>query len=557
MMEPISHFNNLTLQVISIRDVQSKGKFGSSKIKKVFDLHVAYDNDTSFTIEITQSKLQKLITEIKKELYNISISSVTINSNATNDLTTLFQTFSSNPKIAKSNSLAKFLESEGNKVLSRKFITEEFMKDINHQGVLQKIKNKHNLTKKERICFIKYHRILYYYTPSKQCKGAICLDECVVSKTKDAQTFELQTPSAGTYLFCAQSAMECDQWITCLKKCLEVCQSAKIKVNGQLSGTIIKGRDFAKKDLNGYADPFAITRIERQQIRTPTIYKTLNPIWNEQFYFDITKNEGYFYLLVWDEDKFSAADFMGKIIIPLTALPPGQELQMHLPLIPKTSKNKVTGDVFVKLKYIYTTDTPISNGVSIFGQSLSSFESRPESKDGLPGILFDFINFFEQYGLKEEGLFRICGSNLDIKSHKQQIDSGQTILFTPDKIHTLAGVFKLFFRELPEPILTFEKYDAFLSISTNNANVKQITTLIKSLPKVNQKLLQLLLPFFYNIGRVENSKYNMMNFSNLAIVFGPAMLRQAVETDDSILKLNSINDVTRRLIEFAPSIFVE
>lgn len=33
--------------------------------------------------------------------------------------------------------------------------------------------------------------------------------------------------------------------------------------------------------------------------------------------------------------------------------------------------------------------------------------------------------------------------------------------------HTVAGLLKVFFRELPEPLLTFELYDAFLAaIST-------------------------------------------------------------------------------------------
>jgi hypothetical protein len=30
-------------------------------------------------------------------------------------------------------------------------------------------------------------------------------------------------------------------------------------------------------------------------------------------------------------------------------------------------------------------------------------------------------------------------------------------------IHTVAGVLKLFFRELPEPLLTYELYDTFLA----------------------------------------------------------------------------------------------
>jgi hypothetical protein len=40
-------------------------------------------------------------------------------------------------------------------------------------------------------------------------------------------------------------------------------------------------------------------------------------------------------------------------------------------------------------------------------------------------------------------------------------------LNTVVNVHTVAGLLKVFFRELPEPLLTFELYDAFLAaIST-------------------------------------------------------------------------------------------
>ncbi|GAM17879.1 hypothetical protein SAMD00019534_010540 [Acytostelium subglobosum LB1] len=549
--------SHLSLQVVSIRDVQKARKVVGTKIKKVLDLQVTYDQTTSFIIQVTQKKLQKLTQDIKKELNNIELHNVNITSHSSAELQNLLQIIGATPKIARSMSVAKFLEREGNKVMSRAFITDEFIRDNNHQGVLDKIKKKQKLTKKERFCFIKYNRILYYYTLSKEVKGAICLDDCAVSVSKSNNNgFELQTPHNGHYLFCAKSASECDQWVQAIRKCIDVCKESKKAVNGTLSGSIIKGRDLAKKDLNGFADPFAITRIERQQSRTPTIYKTLNPTWNEPFAFDITKNDGYFYLLVWDEDKFTAADFMGKVVIPLTALQPGQDVQLYLPLIPKAKNNTVTGDVSIRLKYVYTLEHQAQQASTLFGQSLAYFETKPElCKDGLPSVLYDFVNFFEQHGLKEEGLFRVCGSSLEIKMYKQHMNAGQPLKYEPNNIHSLAGVFKLFFRELPEPILTFDKYDAFLALAAQNTTLKQISTLVKALPRQNQKLLQLLLPFFHNIGRVENSKYNMMNFSNLAIVFGPAMLRPMHETNEGILKLNLVNEITRKLIEYGPSIF--
>ncbi|EGG20190.1 pleckstrin domain-containing protein [Cavenderia fasciculata] len=548
-----TYVEDFTMQVISIRDTLRSRKLGA-KSKKVFDLMVT-TNGKSFTLEITQKKLNKLMSEIKKELYNVQLPNITINSGATDELIALFHMISNNPKMARSNALLKFVEKHGNKALSKAFVTEEFLKDSNFSGVLLKFKNKHKVTKKERLCFIKYNRMLYYYTMSKEVKGSICLDDCVVQKESTPGSFLLQTPTSGKYLFVAQSAANADQWMAALKDAISFCAKSKLCVSGQLSCTIVKGRSLTAKDLTGTSDPFAIAKIEGQQSKTQTIYKTLNPSWNESFVFYISKNQGYFYILVWDEDKYSASDFIGKAVIPLSALPQGQDSLLYLPMTPKTSKNSVKGDICVRLKYSYSMDNPPQGAQSpIFGQALTTFENRPDiSKDSVPTFIYECVTFFEKHGAREEGIFRICGSSLEIKSLKQQIDMGQTISYTPDAVHSIAGVFKLYFRELPEPILTFDKYESFMTLGSS-MNIKQATTLVKSLPKGNQTLLFILLPFLNFMGKAENG--NMMNYANLAIVFGPAFLRPLVETNDSILKINIVNEITRKLIELSPQLFV-
>ncbi|MBP5977877.1 hypothetical protein HW132_35570 [Brasilonema sp. CT11] len=40
---------------------------------------------------------------------------------------------------------------------------------------------------------------------------------------------------------------------------------------------------------------------------------------------------------------------------------------------------------------------------------------------------------------------------------------GKKIDLTGEDIHNVAGLLKLFFRELPEPLLTFELYESFIA----------------------------------------------------------------------------------------------
>lgn len=68
----------------------------------------------------------------------------------------------------------------------------------------------------------------------------------------------------------------------------------KLNQHGIMEGSIltvrvIEARDLLAKDMNGLSDPYTILQIEGQRIQTKTIEKTLNPVWNESFTFDITE----------------------------------------------------------------------------------------------------------------------------------------------------------------------------------------------------------------------------------------------------------------------------
>jgi len=551
--------NTIYLRAISIKEVTQKKKIFGTSNSKVVDVEVTsspVDQPSEiFQVSVSQTSINKLISEIKKEIYNVNlpISNFSITSStALQEIKSLFECISSTPKIQRSLSLNKFIESENNLSQSSTFMYD-FIKDSSISGVLTKTKNKNKRTKKERLCSIKYDRILYYFSVNdKRCKGLKFLDEASII-SRGETFFQLKVGPNESYTFTTATAQECDAWVEALDKCAETIKKSKIKVNGQIQGSIIKARNLSAKDMNGLSDPYAIAKIEQQQIRTQTIYKSLNPTWNESFSFDITKNDGYFSLLVWDEDKFKTADFMGKILIPLHSLPANEEYTMWLPLAPRSSKDKVSGDVLLRLKYFYAPDEAEQSANSIYGQPLETLKTRQDiCTNSIPTVLSQFISFFEQYGLKEEGIFRICGNSIEIKSIKNQINTNpNNIQFNPQSLHAFAGAFKLFFRELPDPLLTFDQYENLLS-KTKNLEIQPIIEIIKSLPSSHIALLKLILPFFNKVA--ENSKYNMMNNSNLSIVFGPSFLRPRVETPKTLLEMIVVNELTKFIFENSSTI---
>ena len=89
--------------------------------------------------------------------------------------------------------------------------------------------------------------------------------------------------------------------------------------------------------------------------------------------------------------------------------------------------------------------------------------------EALPWIPSFLMNFVEDHGLKEEGLFRLAGSASEIKTARTMIDEGGRIrdlvqwAHNCKSMHSVAGLLKAYFRELPEPLLTFELYDCFIA----------------------------------------------------------------------------------------------
>jgi hypothetical protein len=86
----------------------------------------------------------------------------------------------------------------------------------------------------------------------------------------------------------------------------------------------------------------------------------------------------------------------------------------------------------------------------------------------IPPFLVDAIAWLEQYAMTSEGLFRMNASANALAAMRSQIDKEGNANFPHDLDPNLvAGIIKLWFREMPEPILTHDLYASF--IDTNSA----------------------------------------------------------------------------------------
>lgn len=128
---------------------------------------------------------------------------------------------------------------------------------------------------------------------------------------------------------------------------------------------VIAGIDLAKKDIIGASDPYVKLSLyvadenrELALVQTKTIKKTLNPKWNEEFFFRVCPQNHRLLFEVFDENRLTRDDFLGQVDVPLSHLPT-EDPAMERPytfkdflLRPRSHKSRVKGYLRLKMAYL-------------------------------------------------------------------------------------------------------------------------------------------------------------------------------------------------------------
>eukprot|EP01094_Clydonella_sp_ATCC50884_P006087 TRINITY_DN1510_c0_g1_i2.p1 TRINITY_DN1510_c0_g1~~TRINITY_DN1510_c0_g1_i2.p1 ORF type:complete len:658 (-),score=229.98 TRINITY_DN1510_c0_g1_i2:210-2183(-) len=163
----------------------------------------------------------------------------------------------------------------------------------------------------------------------------------------------------------------------------------------------------------------------------------------------------------------------------------------------------------------------------VFGAPLANAVSAQDGSE-LPAIVTQTISWVEKHALKAEGIFRLSGSANEIMEYKRRYDLGEPVSFEHEQDpHNVAGLLKLYFREMPEPLLTWEMFFMFIMadfVENRFLRLRYIKYLISRLPALNRALLKFLVRFLIRVAA--HADVNKMAIHNLATVFGPNLLRQ-------------------------------
>ncbi|XP_030226136.1 rho GTPase-activating protein 33 isoform X3 [Gadus morhua] len=153
----------------------------------------------------------------------------------------------------------------------------------------------------------------------------------------------------------------------------------------------------------------------------------------------------------------------------------------------------------------------------------------------VPQVLVSCSEFLEQHGVVD-GIYRHSGVSSNIQKLRHEFDSE----IVPDltkgiymqDIHCVASLGKLYFRELPNPLLTYQLYDKFadcMGEMTDDERMVKVHDVIQQLPPPHYRTLEYLIRHLSRLAT--RSGETNMHIKNLAIVWAPNLLRsKEIET---------------------------
>ncbi|KAK6738453.1 hypothetical protein RB195_020514 [Necator americanus] len=185
----------------------------------------------------------------------------------------------------------------------------------------------------------------------------------------------------------------------------------------------------------------------------------------------------------------------------------------------------------------------------LFGGSLDEYVEA--TGEPIPLVVVSAIGYLSRYSLRNQGLFRVSGSQSEINRFKEAYERGDDAfadLTDGSESNSVAGVLKLYLRELREPLFPIFLFDQFTDCAKADSTqefVRKARELIEKLPVSHILLLRFLFAFLSHL--CEFADENMMEPHNMAICFGPTLL-PIPEGKDQVFYHNFVNELVRNLI---------
>ncbi|KAM8723423.1 rho GTPase-activating protein 23 isoform 7-T7 [Acanthopagrus schlegelii] len=200
-------------------------------------------------------------------------------------------------------------------------------------------------------------------------------------------------------------------------------------------------------------------------------------------------------------------------------------------------------------------------GPKAFGVRLEDCQPGVNNKF-IPLIVEICCGLVEDMGLEYTGIYRVPGNNAMVSMLQDQLNKGVDINPAEEKwqdLNVVSSLLKSFFRKLPEPLFTNDKYNDFIDANRmENASerLKTMKKLIRDLPDHYYHTLKFLVSHLKTVA--DNSDKNKMEPRNLALVFGPTLVRTSEDNmKDMVTHMPDRYKIVETLIQHGIWFFTE
>ncbi|KAJ1304578.1 hypothetical protein OPQ81_005720 [Rhizoctonia solani] len=207
------------------------------------------------------------------------------------------------------------------------------------------------------------------------------------------------------------------------------------------------------------------------------------------------------------------------LCVLLVTFPPSKNFEGYLRSFMLTKVKQTEGRIDVMAKTLRFNP-------STFGESLSAImrlQERTYANSKVPIILpFLADGILALGGTKSEGIFRIPGDADEVSDLRVRIDKGFYDLEGIDDCNVPASLFKLWLRELQEPLIPADMYNSCIEAAEDP---ERVVALVKELPTNNRRVLLFVISFLQLFLPESVQSVTKMTSANLALVMAPNLLR--------------------------------
>uniref|UniRef100_A0A3Q2YAS4 SLIT-ROBO Rho GTPase activating protein 3 n=1 Tax=Hippocampus comes TaxID=109280 RepID=A0A3Q2YAS4_HIPCM len=181
-----------------------------------------------------------------------------------------------------------------------------------------------------------------------------------------------------------------------------------------------------------------------------------------------------------------------------------------------------------------------------------------DSGQPIPVVVESCVRYVNLYGLQQQGIFRVPGSQVEVNDIKNAFERGEDPLVDDQSDHdinSVAGVLKLYFRGLEKPLFPKEHFLDLISttkLDFGSDRAHHLQQIIATLQPPVVIVMRYLFAFLNHLSQYSDE--NMMDPYNLAICFGPTLM-PIPEDQDPVACQAHVNEVIKTIIIHHEAIF--